>query len=197
MDCQLPIVIDKEPVAGDRIQGAKEGVAAVDPRGRHAPAWPLHPHGANEWQEMQLRLIQGEQMAASLHRLPLGCRQGCQFGLGFLIGLASRCQPGPSPAPAGLMEQASNAGAGEGQVKPCGKTRRSADPPSSTSGHGPNRVGTGSPGRPRSAQPTGPWAAVRCGAHPPVRLCPPAHSGAARCARHLAHRHEPPQSRGR
>jgi len=83
MHRQLAIVIGKEPVTGDRIQGSKEGAAAVDPRSGHAPTRPFHPHRPDQRQEMQLRLVQVEQMAASLHCLPLGSRQGCQFGIGL------------------------------------------------------------------------------------------------------------------
>jgi len=60
-------------------------------------------------------------MAASLHRLPLGGCQSCQFGFGFLIRLASRSQPRTRPAPASLVQPASHAGAGEDQVEPCGQ----------------------------------------------------------------------------
>ena len=70
---------------------------------------------------MQLRLIQGEQMATAVHRLPLGSLQGRQFGLRCRVGLASRSQSGTRPAPTGLVEQASNAGAGQDQVEPCGQ----------------------------------------------------------------------------
>lgn len=123
MHRHLAIVIDEEPATSDGIQGAKERAAAGDARRGHAPARPLHPHGANEWQEMQLRLVQIQQMTPALRCLPLGRCQRCQFPLCFWIRLASRRQSGTRPAPACLVEQAPDTGAGEDLMEPRGQKR--------------------------------------------------------------------------
>jgi hypothetical protein len=121
VDGQLAFMIGREPLPAHGIQGPKEGAPPVGPRGRDAATWAFHPHGTDEGQEMQVRLVQVEQVGQPLPGLLGGLNQRGSFGLRCWVGLAGRSQPGSGPAPAHLVQVPPDRSTGESQAKALGQ----------------------------------------------------------------------------